>query len=280
MQGPQVILVKQCRAAIQILNPGCLWNLRLREIATVNKIHLDWHLENGVASLGNLILLLLALFSFPFVLHYTNALAVAGVDPASPQHKAAVIRFCVVVTAYLWVCFSICLGGIGTSSRATFSEVIGKAWHGWPDAFRDLGISVLVLAAMFTIGQLSDRLLPSSQQSEAVFRSMVPQKLEEGVAFLIVALSAGFVEEFVFRGYLQRQFESLFGNRLLASVLQIALFTAGHLYQGVERLIPVLLIGTLLTLVAIYRKSLIPGMIAHGVGDSLPAITFFVQRFS
>jgi uncharacterized protein len=246
----------------------------------VNKIHFDWHLENGVASLWNLILLLLALFSFPFVLHYTNALALGGIDPASPQHKAAVIRFSVVVTAYLWVLFSICLGGIGTSSRATFSEVIGKAWHSGSDAFRDIGISILVLAAMFTIGQLSNRLLPPTQQSEAVFRSMVPQKLEEGLAFLIVALSAGFVEEFVFRGYLQRQLTSLFGNKLLASVLQIGLFTLGHLYQGVERLIPVFLIGTMLTLVALYRKSLIPGMIAHGVGDSLPAIMFLIQRFS
>jgi uncharacterized protein len=128
---------------------------------------------------------------------------------------------------------------------------------------------------MYAIGQLLMRLIPSSQP-DAAFRSMVPQGPEEAIAFLIVGLSAGFAEEFVFRGYLQKQLQSLFGNTLLASVVQVALFTQGHLYQGMARLIPVALIGALLTAVALWRKSLIPGMIAHGVGDSLTAIAFFV----
>lgn len=244
----------------------------------MNRVQFDWHLESGVASLGNLILLLLALFSFPLILHYTNAMALMDIDPSSPQHKAAVIRFCVVVTAYLWVLFCIALGGIGTSSRCTYGDVIGKAWDGWSDFFRDLGISAFVLAVLFTIGELSTRLIPASQADGAGFRSMVPQGPEEAIAFLIVGLSAGFTEEFVFRGYLQKQLQSLFGNRLLASVLQVALFTQGHLYQGMARLIPVALMGAVLTAVALWRKSLIPGMIAHGVGDSIPAIAYFVQR--
>jgi membrane protease YdiL (CAAX protease family) len=245
----------------------------------VNKIQFDWHLESGVASLGNLILLLLALFSFPFILHYSNALALMDIDPSSPLHKAAVMRFCVVVTAYVWVLFCIALGGIGTSSRCTYGDVIGRAWDDWSDFFRDLGISAFVVAVMYAIGQLLMRLIPSSQP-DAAFRSMVPQGPEEAIAFLIVGLSAGFAEEFVFRGYLQKQLQSLFGNTLLASVVQVALFTQGHLYQGMARLIPVALIGALLTAVALWRKSLIPGMIAHGVGDSLTAIAFFVQHLS
>ena len=241
----------------------------------MNKIQFDWHLECGVASLGNLILLLLALFSFPFILHYTNALALMDIDPSSPQHKAAVMRFCVVVTAYLWILFCIALGGIGTSSRCTYADVIGK---GWTDTLRGLGISAIVLAALFAIGQLSTRLIPASQADAAAFRWMVPQRIEEAVAFLIVGLSAGFVEEFVFRGYLQKQLQALFGNTLVASVLQVALFTQGHFYQGMARLIPVALMGAVLTAVALWRKSLIPGMIAHGVGDSIPAIAYFVQH--
>jgi hypothetical protein len=240
----------------------------------VNNLRFDWHLESGVASLGNLILFILALVSFPFILHYSNALALMDIDPSSPQHKAAVMRFCVVVTAYLWVLFCIALGGIGTSSRCTYADVIGK---GWTDTLRGLGISAMVLAALFAIGQLSSRLLTPGQP-EAALRWMAPQRVDEAVAFLMVGLSAGFVEEFVFRGYLQKQLQALFGNTLVASVLQVALFTQGHLYQGMARLIPVALIGAVLTAVALWRKSLIPGMIAHGVGDSIPAIAYFVQN--
>ena len=99
----------------------------------------------------------------------------------------------------------------------------------------------------------------------------------EALAFLAVALSAAFAEEFVFRGYVQQQCQTLFGDVWIASLVQVALFTQRHLYHGVTRLLPVLIIGTLLTIVALWRKSLIPGIIAHGWGDGLVALTFFLR---
>lgn len=94
----------------------------------------------------------------------------------------------------------------------------------------------------------------------------------------VPALSAGFVEEFVFRGYLQRQFQGLYGNTVVGSVLQVMVFSLGHYYQGWIRLVPVVLIGTLLTIVALWRKSLVPGMIAHGLGDGLVSFSFFLKH--
>lgn len=108
---------------------------------------------------------------------------------------------------------------------------------------------------------------------------MVNRKRTPGaLAFLVAALSAGFVEEFVFRGYLQRQCQALCGNTIVASLLQVLLFTQGHFYQGWVRLIPVMLIGIVLTLVALWRKSLLPGMIAHGIGDSLVTLSFVAKH--
>jgi len=95
---------------------------------------------------------------------------------------------------------------------------------------------------------------------------------------LASALTAGFVEEFVFRGYLQTQFQALCGSTVIASVLQISVFAFGHFYQGWLRLVPVLLIGILLTSVALWRKNLIPGMIAHGAGDGLVAFHYFFKH--
>ena len=85
------------------------------------------------------------------------------------------------------------------------------------------------------------------------------------------------VEEFVFRGYIQRQCQALCGNTVGASILQWTIFTQGHLYQGWLRLVPVLLIAIVLTTVALWRKSLVPGMVAHGVGDGLVALIFFFK---
>jgi uncharacterized protein len=131
---------------------------------------------------------------------------------------------------------------------------------------------------MAVIGYLSNAVLGPFQHDSAAFRSMVAQNTVEALAFLTLALTAGFVEEFVFRGYIQRQCQMLCGSTAVASILQLIIFTQGHLYQGWTRLVPVLLIGLVLTIVALWRRSLIPGMIAHGLGDGLVAFIFFLKQ--
>lgn len=143
---------------------------------------------------------------------------------------------------------------------------------------RDIGVVFLTLVAMIAIGNLSNTFLAPFQHDATATQAMVARNTTEALAFLVVALTAGFVEEFVFRGYLQQQFQAVFGNALLASGLQLAFFVQGHLYQGWLRLIPVLLIGAVLTGVALWRKSLIPGMIAHGLGDSLVPLSYLVRQ--
>lgn len=159
------------------------------------------------------------------------------------------------------------MAGIGESEMESLA---GDRWY--------LGIAVVTLAPMAAIGNLSNAILGPFQHDSAAFRSMVAQNTVEALAFLLPALSAGFVEEFVFRGYIQRQFQALCGNTVAASILQVSIFTLGHLYQGWTRLIPVFLIGLVLTVVALWRKSLVPGMIAHGLGDGLVAFIFFFKH--
>jgi membrane protease YdiL (CAAX protease family) len=65
---------------------------------------------------------------------------------------------------------------------------------------------------------------------------------------------------------------------ILASALQVILFIQGHFYQDWIRLVPVLLLGILLTAAALWRRSLVPGMIAHGFGDGLVVFPFFAKH--
>jgi membrane protease YdiL (CAAX protease family) len=244
----------------------------------VMSVRLDWRLKHGVASICNFAVLLAVLLSFPFVLRWTGALNVADVNPQSPQHTRAFLKFCFVLLSFLWVCFAIALAGIQRSGRITWQELVGVKWSRWQTIIGDLGIALATLVAMAVIGNLSNTALGLLQHDSAAFRSMVAQNTVEALAFLLLALSAGFVEEFVFRGYIQRQCQALCGSTVVAGVLQLSIFTLGHLYQGWSRLIPVSLIGLVLTVVALWRKSLIPGMIAHGLGDSLVAFIFFFKH--
>lgn len=243
------------------------------------KTHFDWRLHSGIASLTNLCVLLAFLCSFPLALRWTGALDVADIDPHSPLHTRAFVKACLVLIGFLWISFCITLVGIRRRRRISWRELICARWDRWQAVVRDLAIAFVTLLGMGIIGSASNVLLAPWQHDTPAFRAMVaPQNSLEALAFLAAALSAGFVEEFIFRGYLQRQFQALFGNTVLASALQVLFFTQGHFYQGWVRLVPVFLIGVLLTIVALWRKSLLPGMIAHAIGDGLVTFSYFARH--
>jgi uncharacterized protein len=244
----------------------------------VMRVRLDWRLRDGIANLTNTAVLLAVLLAFPLVLLWTGALSVVEINPQNPQHTRAFLKFCFVLTSFLWVCFAIAFVGIRRSRRITWQELVGMKWSRGQTIVGDLGIVCATLITMVVIGNLSNAFLGSFQHDSAAFRSMIAQNTIEALAFLVAALTAGFVEEFVFRGYPQRQCQAFCGNTILAAALQVLIFTQGHFYQGWIRLVPVLLIGVVLTIVALWRKSLIPGMIAHGLGDGLVAFTFFFKH--
>jgi membrane protease YdiL (CAAX protease family) len=102
-----------------------------------------------------------------------------------------------------------------------------------PFAVSALGIAALTLAAMTVIGNVSKVWLARIDTQASAYRAVTaPQDKTEAAAFLIVALTAGFVEEFVFRGYLQKQFQAFCGKVPVASTLQVLVFTQAILYQG------------------------------------------------
>ena len=237
------------------------------------------HPSRSIASVTNSSVLIAALLTFPLILRWSGALSVANIAPQSPQHTQAFLKFCFIVIAFLWGCFTIAVVGIRQRGEVRWGQVVAAQWNTWRAVLRDLGIAAATLIAMVVIGNLSNAVLAPLQRDDGASSSMfVAQNMIEAVAFLIVALTAGFVEEFIFRGYIQRQCYVFLRSTVAASALQVVIFTQGHFYQGWVRLIPVLLIGALLTLVALWRKTLVPGMIAHGLGDGLVAFSYFAKH--
>jgi uncharacterized protein len=105
---------------------------------------------------------------------------------------------------------------------------------------------------------------------------LLPRTRVEAVLWVPLAATAGFCEELVFRGYLQRQFLALTGNTAAAVILQGIVFGAGHLYQGLKGVIVISVYGVLFGILAVMRKSLRPGMIQHGAQDGISGITAYV----
>jgi membrane protease YdiL (CAAX protease family) len=91
----------------------------------------------------------------------------------------------------------------------------------------------------------------------------VPSGYTEIFLWILLSLAAGFSEELVFRGYLQRQFHAATGSIVAAVILQGVAFGLAHTYQGWGRVIVISGLGILYGVLAARRGNLRAKMIAH-----------------
>jgi len=84
--------------------------------------------------------------------------------------------------------------------------------------------------------------------------------------WIVVSLSAGFCEELIFRGYLQRQFSAFTGRIWLGVLLQGILFGLIH-PRGWRAVVVITILGVLYGGLAAWRSNLRPGILAHGWSD-------------
>jgi len=90
----------------------------------------------------------------------------------------------------------------------------------------------------------------------------------------MVWLSAGLTEEFLFRGFLFNRLLMILGRGPLpfaaAAIIQAALFSVGHIYQGWPGVVQVAMISLfLLAASRLLRGNLWPAIIMHGLVDSV-----------
>jgi uncharacterized protein len=148
-------------------------------------------------------------------------------------------------------------------------DLVGGRWATSKDVLKDFALGAGLWAVW--MGLMNPHILGSGTNTA---EGLLPQGLVESLAWLPLALSAGFCEELAFRGYLQRQFQAITGSAVWAALFQAIVFGVGHLYEGVGAVARIMLFGVLFGLLAVWRKSLRPGMIAHAWSDIFGVIIF------
>ncbi|MGB8801100.1 MAG: type II CAAX endopeptidase family protein [Candidatus Acidiferrales bacterium] len=154
----------------------------------------------------------------------------------------------------------------------SFRGLIGGKWNTFADVLRDIGVAFLFwLVVIVMLVGLQFSMGKSPETAKAVFM-LAPGSLPEMIVWVILAVTAGFCEEFVFRGYLQKQFHAITGSDAAAVAMQAVCFGIAHSYQGVKSMVTITAYGALFGILAIYRKSLRPGMIQHAMQDSFSGL--------
>lgn len=144
-------------------------------------------------------------------------------------------------------------------------DLVSGRWASWKDVVRDLAVGLAFWLAWTAGETLVERFLgPDSAKG---IGTLLPQgPLEIGI-WVALSLSAGFCEEVVFRGYLQRQFHALSGSAAVGVLGQAAIFGVSHGYQGTRLAITIAILAVAYGLLARWRKSLRPGIVAHAWMD-------------
>lgn len=166
-------------------------------------------------------------------------------------------------------------------NRTSMRELIGGRWNTPEDFLLDVAIAIgfwiIALLVLAGLGYLVGLVKPSQVEDAKKLASLLAPRTVGGL-LLFIALStvAGFVEEIIFRGYLQRQIGALAGNIYVGLIASAIIFGAGHGYEGTRRMILIAVYGSLFGFLALWRRSLRPGMIAHAWHDSFEGILLFV----
>ncbi len=208
-----------------------------------------------------------------FVLAVLGAWAFWGKVLADQLRAAANpnrLRLYALTLFFEWCLFVLVVAGVRRSG-APMLIVLGDRWDSVRQVLRDIGIAAafwLVSSGLLLVLGWLLRIATLGRNMDFI----LPHGAAEITLWLALSVTAGICEETIFRGYLQRQFMALTKSVPAGIILSGAAFGAAHAYQGFRMVILIGLYGAMFGILAYWRGSVRPGMIAHAWQDSLNGV--------
>jgi membrane protease YdiL (CAAX protease family) len=171
---------------------------------------------------------------------------------------------------------------IGVRRRGyTLRQLMGERWRGFDSVMIDIAIAagfwIAVAIILATLAKLMG-LAAKAEEMRKALDFLAPATARDLALWVVLSVNAGFCEEIIYRGYLQRQFASLARSVPLGVIISAVVFGASHGYEGGARMIIIAVFGACLGTLAALRKNLRPGMIAHGWHDAFAGTGLFLLR--
>jgi uncharacterized protein len=115
-------------------------------------------------------------------------------------------------------------------------------------------------------------------QNRAIVSAIGPHSSADLPLWVLVSVTAGVCEEFIFRGYLLRQFLRWFGRAWVAVVLSGLVFACMHIYEGSAAVLQIGGLGMFYGFIAVRRGNLRHVMIAHFFQDALTGLLLYLHH--
>ena len=185
------------------------------------------------------------------------------------QHPNVVPLYLSLIAMEWGLFFYVWKGGLHRSGMK-LRDLIGGRWQ----SLKDVAIDAILALGIWTVWMIIEKGWEHwfGPEHAASIQTFLPRRGVEILLWVALSISAGICEEVVFRGYFQRQFEAFTRSKWIALFLQAVLFGISHGYQGVQACVKIATFGALFGLLALWRGSLRPGIIAHTGSDILSGI--------
>ena len=191
----------------------------------------------------------------------------AGAGPQPVGHRDSTVPLYLGVIAGQWGLIRFVMLGL-RKSGTRLRDLLGERWSSWKDVARDVLIALTVWALWMTGETFMAQRLGTGKD----LSSLLPRGPAEIALWIAVSVTAGFAEETIFRGYLQKQFVALTGSALAAVLIQAVIFGVSHGYQGLRNVITISVFGAVFGVLAWWRRSLKPGIVLHAWTDIFSGI--------
>lgn len=155
--------------------------------------------------------------------------------------------------------------------RGFSARSVGLAWSGAPlnlaiGLAALLAIYGLIAVTMMLLWSLWPEVVDEMQENARRIMDLVPNL--RPVEFVPVTALIGVYEELVFRGFLMTRLRRATGGWTVAVILSTAVFTALHAFdQTRAALVIVAILSLVFSLVTIWRRSIVPAIVAHALFD-------------
>ena len=225
------------------------------------------HTRTAVATVRHTVILLLFLF-FIAVREIVQGTVARWPTTLTSSHERIMFYLKVIVlqlalSVYVWI-------GLRRSGNSMWNIVDASplSWRRWLRYFVIGAAGWLVYSV---VGAPLSKLFVPVPEDLRGLQAMLPHSPVERALWAAFAVCVGICEELIYRGYLLQQFRSWTRSSAAAVVLQALCYSLVHLALPPQMLVGVLLLGTLLGGIAVWQRSLLPGMILH-VGVGLAAL--------
>jgi uncharacterized protein len=113
---------------------------------------------------------------------------------------------------------------------------------------------------------------PSVEKMKAIAARILPLSVVELLPYSALAITAGWCEEFLYRGFVMAVLFRLGWSSWLVVLVSSILFGLAHAYQGRSGIVGTALLGLLFAVARLAYDSLVPVMVWHAVVDLVAGI--------